>query len=97
MVLLRLLGTTWSRRFTVLTALVRALRALRGGDRRLALVFLGGAFLVSRWSPFVIVLELVVRLYLSRSSAAGMSDRMRSSTGVETVFRLVTGKLRSVT
>ena len=63
MVLRRLLGSTWSRRFSVLSVGVTAVKAFFRGNKRIALFLLGLALLAYRWSPLGIALTIIVHRY----------------------------------
>jgi hypothetical protein len=63
MVLRRLLGSVWSRRFSVLSVVYTGLRALLRGNRRLGVALVGLALLAYRWSPLGIAVTLLWHRY----------------------------------
>ena len=66
MVLKRILGAVWSRRLSFVFAAVQIARTFYRGNRRLGLLLLGVLLLAYRWSPLVIVLELLLRRYVKQ-------------------------------
>ncbi|XVH31475.1 hypothetical protein ACNS7O_13940 [Haloferacaceae archaeon DSL9] len=61
--LARFLGSRWTRRLSLLTALSQAVRELARGNKRVGVLLLSAAALAYRWTPFVLVLELAIRWY----------------------------------
>ncbi|WP_253736588.1 hypothetical protein [Halohasta salina] len=63
MVLKRLLGSKWSRLFSLVSVLVSGVRALIGGDRRIGALLIGIALLAYRWSPLGIAVTILMHQF----------------------------------
>ncbi len=63
MVLKKLLGSKWSRRFSVVSVVVTGVRALLRGNRRIGVLLVGLALLAYRWSPLGIAVTLLMHRY----------------------------------
>jgi hypothetical protein len=63
MVLKRLLSSKWSQRFSIVSLLVKGVRALITGNRRIGALLVGIALLAYRWSPLGILVTLLVHRY----------------------------------
>ncbi|MFO7833752.1 MAG: hypothetical protein R6V31_06790 [Halohasta sp.] len=76
MVLKRLLGSKWSRLFSVVAVLYNGLRALLQGNRGVGALLIGVALLAYRWSPLGIAVTILMHQYGDeiRAWAMGRSD-----------------------
>lgn len=63
MVLKRLLGSKWSRRFSVVSVVVTGVRALLSGNKRIGAFLIGLALLAYRWSPLGIAVTFIMYRY----------------------------------
>jgi len=63
MVLKRLLGSKWSRLFSVVAVLYNGLRALLRGNRGVGALLIGVALLAYRWSPLGIAITILMHRY----------------------------------
>ncbi len=63
MVLRRLLGGKWSRRFSVFSVVITAIKAFFRGNKRVALFLFGLALLAYRWSPLGLAVTILVHRY----------------------------------
>ncbi|MEA1930792.1 hypothetical protein [Halohasta litorea] len=76
MVLKRLLGSKWSRLFSVVTVLYNGIRALIRGNRGVGALLIGVALLAYRWSPLGIAITILMHQYGDeiRAWAMGRSE-----------------------
>jgi len=79
MVLTKLLGSKWSRRFSLVSVAVNGVRALLRGNRRIGVLLIGLALLAYRWSPLGIAVTLLYYRYGDRISELA-TGRPTSST-----------------
>lgn len=63
MVLKRLLGSKWSRLFSVVAVLYSGIRALIEGNRGVGALLIGVALLAYRWSPLGIAVTILMHQY----------------------------------
>ena len=63
MLLKRLLGSKWSRQFSLVSVLVSGIRAVIGGNRRIGALLIGVALLAYRWSPLGIAVTIIMYQY----------------------------------
>lgn len=82
MVLKKLLGSKWSRLFSLVSVAANGVRALVRGNRRIGALLLGIAFLAYRWSPLGIAVSLLYYVYGDRISelAAGGQPKEQTET-----------------
>jgi len=83
MVLKKLLGSKWSRRFSLGSVALNGVRALVRGNRRIGALLIGLALLAYRWSPLGIAVTLLYYRYGDRISelARGRPSEQSEPTG----------------
>jgi len=78
MVIKRLLGSKWSRLFSLVSVLINGIRALFRGNRRIGALLIGIALLAYRWSPLGIVVTILMHRYGDKITERALSSNSKA-------------------